>query len=110
MARRTSPRVTTSILAMIGECTGNVRSTPTPKLTLRTVNVSRHAAALAADDDALEHLDPLAGAFDDADVHLQGVAGRELGDVVAQLGAVDEIGGVHRASGSGGGARAERHA
>ena len=28
-------------LAMIGECTGKVRSTPTPKLTLRTVNVSR---------------------------------------------------------------------
>src|SRR5687768_3796151 len=26
---------------MIGECFGNVRSTPTPKLTLRTVNVSR---------------------------------------------------------------------
>src|SRR4051794_2490526 len=25
----------------IGECTGNVRSTPTPKLTLRTVKVSR---------------------------------------------------------------------
>src|SRR5438309_5270191 len=31
----------TSILAMIGEWTGKVRSTPTPKLTLRTVNVSR---------------------------------------------------------------------
>jgi hypothetical protein len=27
--------------SMIGVCTGNVRSTPTPKLTLRTVNVSR---------------------------------------------------------------------
>src|SRR4029077_9688663 len=26
---------------MIGECTGKVRSTPTPKLTFRTVNVSR---------------------------------------------------------------------
>src|SRR6202042_3451818 len=37
----TSPSDTTSVLAMIGECTGNVRSTPTPKLTLRTVNVSR---------------------------------------------------------------------
>ena len=41
MARRTSPRVTTSIFDTIGECTGKVRSTPTPKLTLRTVNVSR---------------------------------------------------------------------
>src|SRR5271165_3656122 len=26
---------------MVGECTGKVRSTPTPKLTLRTVKVSR---------------------------------------------------------------------
>ena len=98
MARRTSPRVTTSILATIGECTGKVRSTPTPKLTLRTVKVSRTAAALAADDDALEHLDPLAVALDHADVHLQGVAGGEVGDVVAQVGAVDEIGGVHGGS------------
>ena len=80
---------------MIGECTGKVRSTPTPKLTLRTVNVSRAPLALAPDHDALEHLDPLAVAFDHADVHLQGVAGGEVGDVVAQLGAVDEIGAVH---------------
>ena len=36
MARRTSPRVVTSILAMTGEWTGKVRSTPTPKLSLRT--------------------------------------------------------------------------
>src|ERR1700728_2007851 len=28
------------MLAIVGECTGNVRSTPTPKLTLRTVKVS----------------------------------------------------------------------
>src|SRR3954454_23020056 len=42
------------------------------------------AAALAADHDALEDLDPGAVALDDADVHLDGVAGTELGDVVAQ--------------------------
>src|SRR3954454_1930299 len=41
MARRTSPRVTTSIFSTTGVCTGKVRSTPTPKLTLRTVKVSR---------------------------------------------------------------------
>ena len=70
---------------MIGECTGNVRSTPTPKLTLRTVKVSRSAAALAADHRALEDLDPLAVALDHPDVHLQGVAGGELRDVVAQV-------------------------
>src|SRR5262249_50720902 len=32
----------------------------------------------------------------DAYVHLEGVAGSEIGDVVAQVGAVDEIGCVHR--------------
>ena len=34
-------------------------------------------------------------ALDDADVHLEGVAGPEVGEVVAQCGAVDEVGGVH---------------
>src|SRR3954471_2065775 len=43
------------------------------------------AAALAADDRALEDLDPLTGAFDHAHVDLQAVAGSELGNVVAQL-------------------------
>src|SRR4051812_5960390 len=59
------------------------------------------AAALAAYHRALKHLHALAVALDDADVHLQRVARGELGDVVAQLGAVDEIGAVHdRAPGS----------
>src|SRR3954447_17744611 len=53
-------------------------------------------AALAADDRALEDLDPLARALDHTDVDLQAVAGSELGFVVAQLGAVDEVGFVHR--------------
>ena len=54
------------------------------------------AAALAPDHGALEQLDPLAGALDHPDVDLQGVAGSEVGDVVAQLAAVDKIGFVHR--------------
>src|SRR5829696_1559856 len=59
-----------------------------------------HAGALALDDDALEHLHPLAAGLHHPDVHLEGVAGGELGDVVAQAGAVDEIGAVHGALGS----------
>src|ERR1700728_828570 len=51
--------------------------------------------ALAADDDALEHLDALAGAFDDPHVHLDRVPRPELGDVVAQALAVDDLSGVH---------------
>src|SRR5262249_5482436 len=38
------------------------------------------AAALAPDDDTLEDLHALAVAFDHPDVHLHGVAGRELWD------------------------------
>ncbi len=41
MARRTSPRAATSIRSILGECSGNVRSTPTPNDCLRTVKVSR---------------------------------------------------------------------
>src|SRR6185437_8835824 len=44
------------------------------------------AAALAADHNTLEHLDPGAVAFLDPDVHLDGVTGAELRDVVADLG------------------------
>jgi hypothetical protein len=44
----------------------------------------------------LEELDPLAGALDHSHVHLQRVAGTEVGNVVAQLGTVDKIGFVHR--------------
>ena len=86
--------MTTSILAMIGECTGKVRSTPTPKLTLRTVKVSG-AAALAADDGALEDLDPLAVALDDAYVHLRGCRRARNRGCRRAAGAVDKIGAVH---------------
>ena len=37
----TSPSITRSMRSILGECTGKVRSTPTPKLCLRTVKVSR---------------------------------------------------------------------
>ena len=62
-----------------GECTGKVRSTPTPYEVLRTVNISRFGTALAADDRALEDLDTLLVALDHPDVHTHGVAGLELG-------------------------------
>jgi hypothetical protein len=39
---------------------------------------------LATNDDALEDLDALAGAFYDADVHLDGVARAERRNVVAE--------------------------
>jgi hypothetical protein len=45
--------------------------------------------------DALEDLDPLAIALDHADVNLDGVAGTEIGDIVAQEGLLDQIGLVH---------------
>ena len=53
------------------------------------------AAALAGDDVALEDLDALLAALDDADVHLDLVAGGEVGDVVAERLVVDEVGGFH---------------
>src|SRR4029079_14976449 len=44
LARLTSPIAVTSMRSIFGECTGNVRSTPTPNDCLRTVNVSRTPA------------------------------------------------------------------
>ena len=41
MARLTSPIAMTSIFSIFGEWSGNVRSTPTPDESRRTVNVSR---------------------------------------------------------------------
>src|SRR5262245_49421827 len=54
--------------------------------------------ARAADHHALEHLDALLLPLDHANVHLEGVAGREVGDVGTQARLVDQVGGVHRAS------------
>src|SRR5437764_759967 len=53
------------------------------------------AAALAADDHTLEDLDPFPVAFDDPDVDFERVAGPEAGDVVAEGGAVNEVGALH---------------
>src|SRR5450830_781797 len=52
-------------------------------------------AAAARDDDALEHLDPCARAFDDLDVHLEGVAGAEGRDVGPQRCGIDLVEGMH---------------
>jgi len=49
---------------MRGLCDGKVRSTPMPKLTLRTVKVERTPAAMALDHHTLEHLRALLVAFD----------------------------------------------
>src|SRR5215207_7935268 len=53
------------------------------------------AAALAADDHALEELDPLAGTLDYAHVHLQRVAGAEVRDVGTQRLGVQGVQRVH---------------
>src|ERR1700734_4022249 len=50
------------------------------------------AGALPLDDDPLEHLDPLAGAFDDAKVNAYRVAGLEPRNL-AELAALDVLDG-----------------
>ncbi len=81
----TSPIACTSIFSIFGECSGNVRSTPTPNDCLRTVKVSRTPGALALDDDPLEDLDAAALSFDHLEVDANGIAGLELGQVRPQL-------------------------
>src|SRR6266478_512222 len=54
-------------------------------------------AALAADDRALEDLDALLVALDDAYVHAHGVARLERGHLLAELLGLDAVNGVHRA-------------
>ena len=76
--------------SILGECTGKVRSTPTPNDCLRTVKVSRSAAALALDDDALEDLGAAPGALDYLEVHAHAIAGLEDRDA-AQLSALDAV-------------------
>src|SRR5437763_4432216 len=56
-----------------------------------------HTRPLPTDDVALEDLDALAVALHDSDVDLEVVARGEIGDVVPQTLAVDDIGGVHGA-------------
>ena len=47
--------------------------------------------AATRDHDALEDLDTRAVAFDDLDVHLEGVAGSERGDVIAQRSRINGV-------------------
>src|ERR1700694_3267997 len=54
------------------------------------------APALPANDDTLEDLDAFLGTLDHLDMHINGVAGAEGRDVVAQRRLVDEVQRVHR--------------
>ncbi len=77
------------MVSKIGEFSGKVRSTPTPKETLRTVKVRPIARTVDADHDALEDLDTRAAALDDLHVDLDGVTGAEGRDVVALVDIAD---------------------
>ena len=81
--------------AMIGAWRGNTRSTPIPKLILRTVNEARAPAAVASDDDTFVHLDALTAALDHTDMDLDCVTGSKLGKVVADVRALDNMKIVH---------------
>ena len=65
-------------MARIGECTGNLRSTPTPKLTLRTVKAPEHRIP-RAEYRALEKLHPVPVALDEANVDLELSPGSKAG-------------------------------
>ena len=64
--------------SIFGECTGNVRSTPTPNDSLRTVKVRRDAAALLLQDDALEDLGAAPRALDHLEVDADPIADAEV--------------------------------
>ena len=76
----------TSILAIFGECSGKMRSTPSPCTMRRTVNISRMPSPRAGDDHAAEDLDALLLAFQDALVDVHRVADLELGHVFFEAG------------------------
>ncbi len=77
--------------SMIGECTGKPALDADLEAHLADLEGLAEAVTLAADDDALEHLDTRARAFDDVDVHLDGVAGTEVRDVGTQRCCVDVV-------------------
>ena len=64
----------TSMRSILGECIGNVRSTPTPNDSLRTVNVRRAPRALRLQHHALEHLRAAPSALHDLEVDAHPVA------------------------------------
>ncbi len=84
MARRTSPRLTTSSLATVGVCKRE-RALDADAVAQLAHGVGLvQAATLAGDHVALEHLDTFLATLDDADVHLDLVARRERREVVTQ--------------------------
>gem|GEM_PF-5741590 len=50
-----------------------------------------HTVTATSDHDTLEDLDTRAVTFDDLDVHLEGVAGSERGDVIAQRSRINGV-------------------
>ncbi len=75
-----------------------MRSTPTVKLTLRTVKVLRDPGAVALQHDTLEHLDALLLALDDPVVDAHRIADPEIGDPLAEQGSFDlreDVRGLH---------------
>ena len=83
---------------MIGECTGNVRSTPTPKLTLRTVKVSRTPEPWRRMTAPWKTWTRSRVPSTTRTWTLTVSPGANGGDVVAEAAAIDEIGGVHGAT------------
>ena len=94
-ARRARPWRTTSIFSIRGLLTMKVRSTPTPLAILRTVIDRAMPAAAQAHHRALEDLDALLAALDDARRHLDRVARGELRQVGADLVGDDLVEHVH---------------
>ena len=84
--------------SILGECTGNVRSTPTPNDCLRTVNVSRTPLPWRLMHDALEDLRAAPGALHDLEVHAHAIARLEGRDSaqLRPLDAVDYAGHRHK--------------
>ena len=76
--------------SIFGECTGNVRSTPTPNDCLRTVKVSRAPWPWRLITHALEDLGPAPGALHDLEVHAHAVTRLEDGNA-AQLSALEAV-------------------
>ena len=80
MARRTTPLRLTSILAIRGEWSGNLRSTPSLATIAADGEHLAGAGAAAGDHDAGEDLDAFFVAFQDLRVHVDRVADAELGN------------------------------
>ena len=79
---------------MNGECALDAD----PERDLASGERFRQPAAAAPNDDALEHLHSLPLALHDPDVDPDGIAGTEVGVVVPQVRALDDVDRVHRNS------------